>query len=353
MVRRVVRPFLARTLLLLLSSGVCLLGLEMVLRAWPMLLGDVFANGVLSKYHTRSGGIYYRDRRLRMHFMIPNLKTQMYYNRYVWTHESDAYGLRNRETSIPADIVLLGDSYIYGHGVDFEATVGHFLGQLTGLSVANLARQGDSAFQEAYLLTEYVAVFRPRFVFYVFSENDIPDLGAFLTREQMQAFVDMPLEAVRYPPRVELKQALSERDEQLRSRSLIRRIRESSYVFKAARWLKWRLGVGPALAAPPSDEAADRESTLAWRYTKKAIAYMQYVATKHGAQLVIAPITPFSTHDHKRLREIAAEYGLPFLDTSALTSADASLWLPRDGHLSPEGARRFAEILAAYARRQK
>src|SRR5688572_23295305 len=245
MVRTAVRPFLAPTLLLLLSTGVCLLGLELVLRAWPMLLGDVVANGVLRKYHTRSGGIYYRDRRLRMHFMIPNLKTQMYYNRYVWTHESDAYGLRNRETSIPADIVLLGDSYIYGHGVDFESTVGYFLEQLTGLSVANLARQGDSAFQEAYLLTEYIAVFRPRFVFYVFSENDIPDLHAFLTREQMQAFVDAPVETVRYPPREEVGQALSEREEQLRRRSVIRRFRESSYVFRVYRWLKWRLGVDP------------------------------------------------------------------------------------------------------------
>src|SRR5262245_34868180 len=79
-----------------------------------------------------------------MHFMIPNLKTQMSYNGYVWTHESDAYGFRNRRTAIPADIVLLG-SYIYGHGVDFEFTVGHFLEQRTGLSVANLARQGTAA----------------------------------------------------------------------------------------------------------------------------------------------------------------------------------------------------------------
>lgn len=348
------RPLLVKTLLLVASTCVCLLGLELVLRAQPTLLGDVFANGVLSKYHTRPGGIYYQDRGLHMHFMIPNLKTQMYYNGYVWTHESDAYGFRNERTVPPADIVLLGDSYIYGHGVEFEFTVGHFLEQLTGWSVANLARQGDSAFQEAYILSEYITVFRPRFVFYVFSENDIPDLDAFLTKAEMQSFIDQPVEGIRYPPRSDMKRSLSERDERFRQRSVIRRLRESSYLFKAYRWLKWRIGVGRALAAPePPGRSIDEQSSLEWRYTKKAIAYMQYIASKHNAQLVMAPITPFNEEDYNILRRTAEAYALPFLDTSTLTSADSSLWLPRDGHLSPAGARKMAEILANYIRQQR
>jgi hypothetical protein len=336
------RPVLVRALLLVVSTGICVLGLELVLRAQPSLLGDVFANGVLSKYHTGPGGIYYPDPKLRMNFMIPNLKTQMYYNGYVWTHETDAYGFRNKRTAIPADIMLLGDSFIYGHGAEFESTVGHFLEQLSGLSVVNLARQGDSSFQEAYLLTEYIGVFRPRVVFYMFSFNDTSDLTVFLTRAEMQAFIDQPVESIRYPPRADVTQA--------RSRSLIRRLGGASYVVKAYRWLKWRLGVGPALAA---EEGPDEENSLEWRYTKKAIAYMQYVAAKHGAQLVIAPISPFGGRDHEILRRTAKAYGLPFLDTSAFTVADASLWLPRDGHFSPAGARRMAELLAEYARQRK
>src|SRR5436309_711612 len=83
-----------------------------------------------------------------------------------WTHETDAFGFRNRKVTVPADIVLLGDSMIYGHGLEYESTVGYLLERLTGLSVANLARQGDCAFQEAYLLTEYVSLFRPRYVLY-------------------------------------------------------------------------------------------------------------------------------------------------------------------------------------------
>ena len=159
----------------------------------------------------------------------------------------------------------------------------------------------------------------------------------------MQAFIDQPVESILLlPPRTDVTHA--------RSPSLIRRLGRASYVVKAYRWLKWRLGVGPAFAAP-AEEGPD-ESSLEWRYTKKAIAYMQYVAAKHGAQLVIVPISPFGRRDHEILRRTAKVYGLPFLDTSAFTVADASLWLPRDSHY-PAGARRMAELLAEYARPRK
>src|SRR4030095_4727529 len=171
--------------------------------------------------------------------------------------------------------------------------------------------------------------------------NDSPAPPVSRPRADVQAFTDQPVESIRYPPRTDVTQA--------RSPSLIRRLAGASYVVKAYRWLKWRLGVGPALAAPAEDE-----NSLEWRYTKKAIAYMQYVAAKHGAELVIAPISPFSRRDHEIWGTTAKAYGLPLLGTSSLTIADASLWLlPRDGHFSPAGARRMAELLADYARQRK
>jgi len=85
--------------------------LEVVLRLRPTLLGDAYANGALSRYTVRAGGIYYRDRNLRMNFMIPNFETTMYANGYVWHHQTDALGFRNAVLHIPADVVLLGDSH--------------------------------------------------------------------------------------------------------------------------------------------------------------------------------------------------------------------------------------------------
>src|SRR5262249_44873319 len=147
---------------------VVLAALEVTLRWRPLLLGPAFANGALSRYTIRPGGIYYRDPRLRMNFMVPDFTTTMYYNGYVWHHQTDALGFRNQPLHVPADVVLLGDSIVYGHGVEFEQTIGYYLEQRSGLRVANLGRQGDCAFQEAYLLTEYLPVFKPRVVTVVF-----------------------------------------------------------------------------------------------------------------------------------------------------------------------------------------
>src|SRR5438876_8834213 len=162
-----------RIALVLGSVLIVLLALELTLRAWPTLLGHAFANGALSRYTSRAGGIYYADRGLRMSFMIPNHSATMFANGYVWRHRTDALGFRNDTLHVPADVMLLGDSVVYGHGVDFEHTIGYALEQRSGLRVVNLGRQGDCAFQEAYLLTAYRPVFKPSVVVHVFSPNDI------------------------------------------------------------------------------------------------------------------------------------------------------------------------------------
>ena len=107
------------------SILIVLLTLELTLRRWPTLLGYAFANGAVSRYTTKSDGIYYYDDRgLGMHFMIRNYQTVMSYNGHVWKHRTDALGFRNDPLHIPADVMLLGDSVVYGHGVDYEHTLG-------------------------------------------------------------------------------------------------------------------------------------------------------------------------------------------------------------------------------------
>jgi lysophospholipase L1-like esterase len=75
---------------------------------------------------------------------------------------------------------------------------------------------------------------------------------------------------------------------------------------------------------------------------------MQFLSTRAGAQLVVAAIAPVNRRQYDLVQGIARDYGLPFLDTSALVASDETLWLPGDGHPSPEGARRLAAIVAAY-----
>ncbi len=343
------RGLAVNALLVIAATAVALGSLELLLRAQPTLLGPAFANGVLSKYTDGDGGIFYKDRQAQTRFMIPNFTTRMYWNGYVWTHQTDALGFRNKALSIPSDVVLLGDSFIYGHGVEFESTVGFLLERLTGLPVANLARQGDCTLQQAYVVTEFLPVLRPRYVFYFFFENDIADLYVFLDDATMQAFIDQPLEDIHYAHRLDPAQALRERDERFRRRPLLARLKQSSYVYRASRWLQWQLGLRHAMAAPlgRTVDTTDEQS-LGWRYTKKAILYMRDVSRRHDARFVIVPITPTTTRHQEILRRFAAEEHIDFIDTSALTVAEASLWLPGDGHLSPAGAQRFAELAAAY-----
>ena len=329
--------------------------LEVVLRLRPTLLGDAYANGALSRYTVRAGGIYYRDRNLRMNFMIPNFQTTMYANGYVWRHQTDALGFRNVPLQIPADVVLLGDSLVYGQGVDFEDTLGNRLEERSGLRVVNLGLQGDCAFQEAYRLTAYIEVFKPRFVVYVFTSNDIEDLYVYLSDAAMEAFIAQPVEAVRYPERIPPDVAQRERDERIRHRPFWKRVEEESYVFKMGRFIQylWRgaglpAGVPIAAAAPSAGRRVDRNqvsvdpASLGWRYTDHAIAYMTSLSRRHDARLFVVPIT--GGRQFEILQEIARRHGATFVDTTEFMRGP--VFLPRDGHFSPEGARRLAATIA-------
>jgi hypothetical protein len=344
---RAVSRIAVRVALVVAAVVVTLGALEVLLRVRPTLLGQTFANGAFSRYTVRAGGIYYYDPNLRMNFMIPNQRTTMYYNGYSWDHETDALGFRNAPLHIPADVVLLGDSLVYGHGVAFEDTLGHRLEERSGLRVANLARQGDCAFQQAYLLTEYIEVFAPRFVISVFTWNDIEDLHSYLSDAEMEAFIAQPLDAIRYPARVPTDVAVRDREERLRGRAFWKRLDEQSYVVKMGRFIRYlrqegRLGGGGAGGpAEPGPTHLDPTS-VGWRYVDHAVAYMAYLSRRHGARLLLVPMS--TAPQFEILRDIARRHDVAFLDTRAFLGG--GWWLPHDGHFSPEGARQLAATIA-------
>jgi len=340
--------------LLVGSLLLVLLATEVTLRRWPMLLGHAFANGALSRYSTRAGGIYVSDRRVHMNFMIPNYRTTMYYNGYVWQHQTDALGFRNDPLHVPADVVLLGDSVVYGHGVNFEHTVGHLLERRSGLRVVNLGRQGDCAFQEAYLLTTHLSLFRPRVVVHVFSPNDVEDLYVYLSNAAMEEFITTPIERITYPTPTDPAQLLAEHEWRIRNRRLLRRLDDELYVMKMFRWLgyrvrDWRASVPRAEAAYDPRTRHDvanvstDPSSLGWRYTAHALAYMKYLTDRAGARFVMAPFA--EGRQLEILRGIAARHGVEIVDTAALFRGPTIL--PNDGHFTPYGAQVMADLIAA------
>jgi hypothetical protein len=355
--RRRIGRIAARAALAVGAVLVVLGALEITLRWRPTLLGQDFANGAATKYTTAVGGIYYLDRRLNMNFMLPDHRTVMYYNGYVWRHETDRLGFRNKPLHVPADVVLLGDSVVYGHGVDFEHTVGSYLERRSGLRVVNLGRQGDCAFQEAYLLTEYLPLFTPRVVVHVFTFNDIDDLYAYLHDEEMEAFIAQPVDRITYPPRTDPALILAKRERPAGIRSLLRWARHDLYVMKMFRWIEFRYrhwrdvaAVATAEAAgPPRRERVDLAranvdpQSLGWRYMEHALAYMKHLSDKAGARFVMAP---YAQGRHVEiLGAIAARHGIDLVDTAPLYAGPS--FLPNDGHFTPHGARTMADLIAA------
>jgi hypothetical protein len=219
--------------------------------------------------------------------------------------------------------------------------------------VANLGRQADCAYQEAYLLTANLPALRPRFVVHVFSPNDIEDLYRFLSDAAMSAFIAQPVDRITYPQASDPRQLVAERERKLRQRSLGRRLEQDLYVAKMVRWLRYRYrewpgSVSPAEAASPRafdvPDASTNPASLGWRYTEHALAYMKYLSQRSGARLLMAPIARGRQADI--LRDVATRHGIDLIDTARLF--EPASFLPHDGHLSPRGARVMAELIAAH-----
>lgn len=78
-----------------------------------------------------------------------------------------------------ADIVVLGDSHVYGMEVDQESTWVSLLGRLSGLSVANLGVRMYGTTQAVELYRRYGSRLRPRLVLILICPNDPWDDAVF------------------------------------------------------------------------------------------------------------------------------------------------------------------------------
>ena len=190
--RRLRAVFLAYRLPLLVSATslfVSLGFLELYLRHFPHTLPRALANHLTTPYHTGPSGIYRWAPEIRTTLMHPNHERTIYFNGYWWRHKTDSRGFRNPVEPLTASVVLLGDSIVYGHGVEEVSTIRHHLESFLGQPVANLGIQGSSIHNEYQVLKTFGLGLRPRYVFLFFLANDIDDLGR-LGEAALAAFLD-------------------------------------------------------------------------------------------------------------------------------------------------------------------
>lgn len=315
----------------------CSILLILISAVRPELFGLRFATSMKTKYHTLESGIYEYDQDLKMNFMKPNFKTVNYWNGYSWIHETDKYGFRNSEDKDRADILLLGDSFIYGHGLDYNKTVGHLLEKDTGLSVMNMARQGDTVYQEMYLLNKYGFNFQPKYVFYFFFLNDVEDIKLLLTEEEMETFMQTPFEDLIFKDKNIIKNDTP---------TILAKTLNKTVMFINA----LRDAVGNETNNNYT-KTVNMNSPEA-QYLERAIVQMKYESDSEGAEFIIVPITLGQHNVFKTLEDIAKSENIPFIDIRSIENLGEH-HLPNDGHFSEAGARALVSLLSEYLNQKK
>ena len=313
--------------------------LEFLLSINPTIfLEPMHSSLLISKYTYYYDGIYEYDPELKMKFMKPNFKAKMFWGGYRWLHKTDKYGFRNPTDRDKVDIVLLGDSLIYGHGVNQDQTVAYFLENFTSYSVENLARTPDSSFQEIYMLNKYGLNFQPKYVLYFFFSNDLYDVANVLSKEQVMEFIETPIENITFKERAQIKRSKFKG-------FILSILSQRPYILGAYSLVKNDIN-------QPSTKLDEQNgSSLEWNYTKKAILQMKYASDLANAEFIIIPIThenpSWNPEQFSTLYDFSSQNNISFIDISPVFNM-SSYYLQNDGHYNEDGSKAVAAIVAKY-----
>lgn len=340
--------------------------LEFYLRYFPETLPTAFGNTVAHGYNRTLTGIYRYNPDLNMNLMRPNHERDMYWNYYRWRHKTDSMGFRNPTSHESGEVVLLGDSMIYGHGVNETSTVRHHLEELTERSVINLGIQGSCIHQEYQVLKTFGIQLKPEYAFLFFLVNDISDLVVYLTDEEFTNFMEIPVED-HTTPYFRIKPL---RNKQLDPKFYLR----SLYVYRSYELLKdylkqfklnilWTFKLGEANASDNSWQSLpffqDKPRHIhAMRFHLKALLKIQDIANRNNFKFINVFIYTGYPGGHEEqiyeniMSDFCKSHDINFLnlrDSFASELKDEkTLFLKGDGHFSDEGATLAAKIVADY-----
>jgi hypothetical protein len=352
MLRRLVRS----TLGLLAATAIFVLTLEALLTVWPTLLPPSLGNHAYSKYGTFPGGIYFRDLESKMHFMRSNFETRAYFNGYRWTHRTDHLGFRNPPELADRSLLLLGDSMIYGHGVEEESSVAHLLRTEFSRPAYNMARQGDCLWQSYILLRLNLdALDAETVVLFVFL-NDFADAEIYRSAAQLKS-----------PPEIDWDYDLMRNRLLEREAHTVLSPKRVLLGFKSIRLLKgaWRdmapvslisaaeAASGPIESSGFFDPILDPERfQRVSRYYRTLLRDLDHRLDQRGINLLVVHLNMgpiFGSRGERarrrlelKLQDMTSELGIAYASTADTFIDCSDCFLPNDGHLSLSGNRRLA-----------
>jgi hypothetical protein len=360
------RPFFILSPVVILSA-VVVGTLEGALRLAPSLLVGELAESAFGRYHALPGGIYTRDAHLG-YALKPDCSCKVFWSGHWWHHQTNSAGFRGPAVE-HADAVFLGDSMIYGHGVENDQTVSSFYGARTGQEVANLGQQGTCLVQMAWRLRHTGLALGPRLVFVCSHFNDIDEAVSWYPEAELRRFVDSapqeeyePLAHRSFWPRPWYRVDAHVWDERLAPSLCLGGALRGMQQALAAGKLRPREFRAPAqhemfvpsselVARPfaPWQTDAPAAQRLGWQVHCRALARMERLCRQHGAKLVLFDLgypTAFSEAIEDQARKLGVTYSPAGRVVLQRALAGEEMYLVNDGHWSPQGSAAIAEVLS-------
>ncbi len=339
-----------------IALGVFVFGLEIGLRLLPPYLPLWIANDLVQAYSPRVGGMYFRDSQTQMYFCYPNDHRWCLFNGYRWLHETDARGNRN-PSDTGSEVLLLGDSFIYGHCLEEVDTLGAILRRDYGWKAYNLARQGDSLTQQYIQFRLYFDELKPAKVLLFPFVNDFGDIAA--------------RKGERPDPKVELNidfAALRQRKENPKFWKVSGHWYDHFYTYRLLALMERYLqrqkpaaaggkvrGWATALTEPEEREPLER-------YYEALLVDMLQRCQRGGAELSVifihtdTPADPWPQTQalmNEVLQRLCSRHQIPYVSAESLLKGHPEYSLPNDGHLTRQGHEALARFVVEQAKKRE
>ena len=326
-------------ILTLATILICLALFEGILRINPAIAGYNVANEIHPNLGNGPRDIFIYENGTP--HMKPNFQTKAYFNGYWWNHSTDDYGFRNPETYKDPDILLLGDSHIYGHGLEQHQTIAQHLRDNTNYTVLNMARIGDTIDDYVRFISQYNASFNPDHIFHFYYHNDIRDLNWSKTENQQETFINTPITNLDLPDQPTNITKIMQTKRQENNLPPLWSTLAATYIYND-------VGAPEIPDFPKSCQYRSRE----WSYMEHGLRYIEQVATQNNASFTLAPIIDPGNDrqqqvQNKRVQAIAQRINASYMNISHITR-NASNRLPHDRHLNQHGHKKISRQIQTY-----
>ncbi len=314
------------------------LSLRLTLNSQPREL----ANLILNKYTYMADGIYYYDPRWDIRIMKPNFgQPEMYYNGFWWHHKSNNIGIRAEEDIARADIVVLGDSLVYGHGVESDRTLTHYLEECSGLTVANLGVQADYP-PSQYVRLKHLGLFlRPKTVlFFINGAQDEMDFSIYCPTMD---YIDRIISEIApdYSKGISNSHYLDYYNKRRSWRNPLEELILYRIFYKGERLIEGLYKM--AMGSVTKDKYGNNDIMAS------ILLHARRLCDFNGSRLivVISAAGPKESSLNAFCKRFCASNKIPLLDLNDASPAER-YFLKGDGHYSPEGNRWVADSIWAY-----